>query len=161
MATIGLAETAAHQIAGEFSVLEATTVTVEVQGAADSGLASSVQLPWDVEPRLNRLNGVIAAGAIALVSRGEQVPRSVQALDPLARTDASVDLYVASPGLFDVVEAGLAAGRFFDSGHSERKDAVVVIGSSAAQRLGVHRLNEQPAIFLDQSPLVIIGVIEV
>ena len=60
VATLGLSKTAANQIVGRFDALAATDVVVSP--SARAGGAGRSVLPWDAEARLQRLNGVVAAG---------------------------------------------------------------------------------------------------
>ena len=53
----------------------------------------------------------------------------------------------------------LATGRVPDSGHSSRSDRVVVLGPNAAQRLNISRVDQQPAIYLDDRLYLVIGIL--
>ncbi|NOX31715.1 MAG: ABC transporter permease, partial [Actinobacteria bacterium] len=76
-------------------------------------------------------------------------------------TQFDIDVVAASPGLFDVTRARLAQGRFFDSGHDNRGDNVAVLGPAAAQRLNIVRIDNQPAIFVGEEPLIVIGILDI
>jgi macrolide transport system ATP-binding/permease protein len=65
----------------------------------------------------------------------------------------------ASPGLFGAVHARLSAGRFFDAGHSKRADRVLVLGPNAALRLGIDRVDQQPAVFVGDRLYAVIGLL--
>jgi putative ABC transport system permease protein len=65
----------------------------------------------------------------------------------------------ASPGLFAAVHARLVTGRLFDAGHSRRGDRVLVLGPNAAQRLGITRIDDQPAVFLGDRLYTVIGLL--
>lgn len=160
VATLGLANTAGNQIVGRFDELSATSVTVE---NARSGFFSSDRapsaIPVDAEARLTRLNGVVAAGTSGRVQIDGLV-RSVPINDPLGRSEHSIDVYATSPGILDAVRGSMRTGRFFDEGHSERGDPVAVLGPSAAARLNINRVDQQPAIFIADTTLVVIGIID-
>ena len=69
--TMGIARTAGAQIVERFDALAATTVSVEAaQRPGPGGGNNRSVLPWDVEDRLNRLNGVVSSGALADVDTG-------------------------------------------------------------------------------------------
>lgn len=160
VATLGLANTAGNQIVGHFDELAATTVSVEnVRSGFFSSSRTQTAIPFDAQRRLTRLNGVTAAGTLGRV-QVEGLFRSVPINDPLGRSEHSIDLYAASPGLFDAAQAQLSTGRFFDEGHSDRREPVAVIGAGAAARLNINRVDQQPAIFIDNKTLVVVGIVE-
>ena len=162
VATLGLAKTAGNQIVSRFDELEATEVTVEPRESR-SGLArqqaATSAIPWDAEARLARLNGVTAVGTVTGVDTGGRLARSVPVIDPRGQTEFQIPLVAASPGLFAATRATLFTGRVFDEGHDERGDRVAVLGPGAARRLNVTRVDNTPAIFVGDEPLVVIGVL--
>jgi macrolide transport system ATP-binding/permease protein len=157
VATLGVSKTAGNQIVGRFDELAATEVVVEP--AETSGGLADV-LPWSAEERLSRLNGVTAAGTLSDVSIGAALVSAVPVVDPRGQTAFSMSVRAASPGLFDAVRATVGAGRWFDSGHSDRRDAVAVLGRTAAERLGISRVDHAPAIFVGDRLYVVIGIID-
>jgi len=54
----------------------------------------------------------------------------------------------------------LKTGRFFDDGHDQRADKVVVLGKHAAERLGINRVDSQPAVFIGDEPYTVIGILD-
>jgi putative ABC transport system permease protein len=156
--TLGLGQTASGQITQRFDLAVATRVAVQ-PGENDGGDAVT-SLPWDAAARVLRLNGVEAAGTFSRLDVGEDLVRSVAVVDP--RSDAAHQLAViaASPGLFDAVRGKLRTGRTFDDGHDRRRDRVVVLGKNAAQRLGINRVDAQPAVFLGDQPYTVIGILD-
>jgi macrolide transport system ATP-binding/permease protein len=157
VATLGLSKTASNQIVGHFDALEATDIVVS-PSVAGGGARGNV-LPWDSEERLRRLNGVVAAGTIADVDVRGALVRSVPINDPLAAGATQLPMKAVSPGVFAAVHAQLAAGRFFDAGHSHRGDRVVVLGVNAAKRVGISRVDDQPAIFIGDRLYVVVGIL--
>lgn len=157
VATLGLSKTASSQIVGHFDALSATDVVISpsVRGGGSGGLV----LPWDAEARLLRLNGVVAAGTLSDVDTRGALVRSVPVNDPLAAGAIQLPMKAASPGLFRAVHAELATGRFFDAGHSRRADRVLVLGANAARRLGIERVDQQPAVFVGDRLYTVIGVL--
>jgi hypothetical protein len=109
-----------------------------------------VAIPADAETRLLRLNGVNAAGSLGPVDVGTALVRSVPIPDPLAQTEFQIAVYGGSPGLLEAVRGELATGRWFDWGHSERADRVAILGTGAAQRLNVTRVDQQPVVFVGE-----------
>jgi putative ABC transport system permease protein len=157
VATLGLSKTAGNQIVGRFDALSATDVVVSP--SARAGGAGATVLPWDAESRLLRLNGVAAAGTLSDVDVRGDLVRSVPVNDPLAAGAVQLPMKAASPGLFRAVHAGLSTGRLFDAGHSLRGDRVLVLGPNAARRLGIARVDEQPAVFVGDRVYAVIGLL--
>jgi ABC-type lipoprotein release transport system permease subunit len=157
VATLGLSKTAANQIVGHFDALAATDIVVSP--SARAGGAGAAVLPWDAEARLVRLNGVAAAGTLSDVDVRGALARSVPINDPLAAGAIQLPMKAASPGLFRAVRAQLATGRLFDAGHSRRADRVLVLGPNAARRLGIARVDQQPAIFVGDRLYAVIGLL--
>lgn len=161
VSTLGLAKTAGNQIVTRFDALAATSVTVEnrSQGFGPTDGQQESHIPWDSQDRLSRLNGVVAAGTESLVDTNNELVRSVPINDPLGQSEFSVDVYAASPGLFEAIGATLATGRFFDAGHNERSEPIAILGPGAARRLNVSRVDQQPAIFIGDTTLVVAGIL--
>jgi cell division protein FtsX len=157
VATIGLSKTAGNQIVGRFDALAATDVIVSPSTRA--GGSGATVLPWDAAARLRRLNGVAAAGTLSDVDVRGALVRSVPVNDPLAAGAVQLPVKAASPGLFRAVRARLATGRLFDDGHSRRADRVLVLGPNAARRLGITRVDQEPAVFVGDRLYAVIGLL--
>ena len=160
VATLGVAQTAGNQIISTFNELSATSVVVTTDRGFFGDNAPRVQLPWDSETRLKRLNGVVAAGSMADVNIGAALTRSVPLNDPLGQTEFQIPMIAVSHGLFAASRAELATGRWFDQGHSERADRVAVLGVGAARRLNITRVGQQPVIFVGDLSFVVIGIVD-
>jgi macrolide transport system ATP-binding/permease protein len=102
---------------------------------------------------------VAAAGTLADVDVRGALVRSVPINDPLAAGAIQLPMKAASPGLFAAIHARLAAGRLFDAGHSARADRVLVLGPNAARRLGIVRVDDQPAVFVGDRLYAVIGLL--
>ena len=159
VATLGVAHTAGNQIISSFNELSATSVVVTTEGGFFGDNAPRARLPWDSEQRLNRLNGVVAAGTMADADIGGALTRSVPINDPLGQSEFQIPVIAASPGLYPAVRGRLATGRWFDHGHSERADRVAVLGAGAAQRLNIARVGQQPVVFVDDVSFAVIGIL--
>lgn len=162
VATLGISRTAGNQIVGRFDELAATQVTVKARssgGGSSSGSSSRrAPLPWNVELRLDRLNGVVAAGAVAEVSNPGAV-RTAPLRDPENITEQLVPVYASSVGFLDSVRGQIVNGRWFDQGHVDRIDRVVVIGADVADQFGISRLDAQPGIFIGDELFTVIGIL--
>lgn len=158
VATLGLSKTASAQIVGRFDEVAATDIVVS-PSRRGSVTVTSV-LPFQVEARLQRLNGVVAAGSLSDVDVRGALASSVPVNDPLGQTRVQLPVKAASAGLWRAVRARLATGRFPDAGHSARADRVVVLGRNAAGRLNVDRVDHQPAILLGDRLYLVIGILD-
>jgi putative ABC transport system permease protein len=159
--TVGLAQTAAGQIARQFDAVAATQVVVEPASAQTrDGQRATGRIPWDVEERLGRIAGVEVVGAIAPVSIGDARITAVPVNDPSAPALASPQVLATTPHMLEAVGGTVVTGRYFDEGHDARADRIVVLGARAAQRLGVHRVDRQPSIFIGDRSYTVIGIID-
>lgn len=159
--TVGLAQTAAGQIARQFDAVAATQVVVESATARTwGGERATGRIPWDVEDRLSRIAGVESVGGIATVDVAQAWITAVPVNDPSAPALAAPQVMATTAGLLEAVRGRVVTGRYFDAGHDARADRVVVLGARAAQRLGVHRVDRQPSIFIGERPYTVIGIVD-
>lgn len=158
VATIGLSKTAGNRIVGRFDLLAATQVLVEPATQGFLGNQAGGRLPLDSEDRVRRLNGVTRAGAYGAIDAGGSGARPAFGVE--IEDAEPIRMLAASPGLLEAVRGHLASGRFFDRGHDERRDRVVVLGAGAAERLGIGRVDQGPAIYVGLDLYTVIGVID-
>jgi ABC-type antimicrobial peptide transport system permease subunit len=158
VATLGLSRTAGNQIIGRFDELAATEVTVSALPAEEGRPAND--LPWDSASRMQRLNGVVAAGTLSNVDVDGALVRGTPVDEPGRRSAFKVPVEAASPDLFTAVRAVLREGRLPDAGHSLRADKVAVLGPNAARLLGVQRVDGLPAISIGDEVFLVVGVLE-
>jgi macrolide transport system ATP-binding/permease protein len=160
MATIGISRTAGAQIVSRFDALAATYVVAEPR--TDPGLTNtrSSSIPWDAQARMERLNGVTAAGTLSDVNVNDALVRSVAVQDPFDPTEFQKTIKAASPGLFAAVRTKLAAGRTFDTLMNDAAAPVAVIGRLTAADLGISRVDQRPALFIGDRPFEVIAIIE-
>jgi ABC-type antimicrobial peptide transport system permease subunit len=167
VATLGISRTAGNQIVERFSELAATQVTVQPRSGSGGNQAggdaarrgTAGVLPWEVEDRLDRLNGVVASGAVADIPNPGGI-RTVPFIDPTTLSERTLPVFAASPGLFEAVRGHIAAGRWFDSGHVERKDRVAVLGIDIAEELGINRVDNLPGVFIGDDLFTVIGILD-
>ncbi|WP_460658529.1 ABC transporter permease [Kribbella italica] len=153
--TVGLGQTAAGQITQRFDLAAATRVVVQPDDKAEGEAAT--QLPWDAPERIKRLNGVEAAGLFSMLDVGDDLVRSVAGI---GKDGYALQVMAGSAGLFDAVRSQLRTGRFFDAGHDTRADKVVVLGKHAAEKLGINRVDSQPAVFIGDQAYTVIGILD-
>ena len=89
MATLGLSRTASNRIVGRFDELVATEIIVQARPAPSRAVA--VQIPWDAETRLDRLEGVVASGTLSAVDVGGALVRTSPVSDPACGAAAGLD----------------------------------------------------------------------
>jgi macrolide transport system ATP-binding/permease protein len=158
VATLGVSKTAGNQIVARFDVLSATEIVVRPSDSFAGQRTST--LPWTAQERMERLNGVVAAGTLSDVDVKGALVRSVPINDTVGITEFQTTIKAASPGTFRAVRTRLAQGRVFDAGHSARGDRVAVIGRGIAERLNLTRVDQQPAVFIGNRLFVVLGIID-
>lgn len=176
VAVLGLTSTATGQISKSFNLLQDTTVTVQDQGAntsdptatqttrTTSSTANGMDFPADSDARLQRLNGVAAAGVWWTVP----LRRAVISQRPDVTSDAagsrtggtSINLFAASPGALHAMEPTLATGVLYNDFHQSRRAYVCLLGPSAARLLGVTRTDNQTAVFVNGTAYTVIGIVK-
>ena len=159
VATLGLTRTAGNRIISQFDQLAATELFISARPGQQSGAVDPHALPWDAAARLQRLNGVVAAGTLSEVAVGDSLVSASPVKDPLGQRAFKLALRAASPELYAAVRAKLAAGRLTDAGHSARADKVVVVGSDVARKLGITNLAQLPAVFVGDHLFLVVGVL--
>lgn len=161
VATVGLSQSAAAQIARDFDAAassQAIVRPVEI-ATADGSVAAAGQLPWDAAARVGTLSGVASAALLSEVpSEGLEIA-AVQVNDPAAAPSTPPALMAASGDLVGAVQATVRSGRVFDDGHDARGDRVAVLGAHAAERFGIPHVGSGPSIFLGGRPYAVIGII--
>ena len=158
VATLGLSRTASNRVATRFDELTATEIFVTARPPATNSLSN--ELPWDAPIRLERLNGVVAAGSVRNVDVGDALVTTSPVSDPQRQTDFKMSVQAASPGLYEAIRATLRIGRVPDLLHSERAERVAVLGPSAAECLGISRLEQLPAISIGDELFLVVGILD-
>jgi macrolide transport system ATP-binding/permease protein len=157
VATLGLSRTAGNRIVGHFDALAATEVVVSRSKTASPDASA---LPWDAGARLERLNGVVAAGTLSTVNIGSQQVSTSPISDPTKETEFQLAVQAASPDLFEAVRASLRNGRLLDEGNSVRGDRVVVLGPNAAEKLQIAGVEQVPALRIGDQIYTVIGILD-
>ncbi len=150
VATLGIAETASHQVSARFDALRSTELRIEPTSQDDVEA-----FPSDARSRLRRLNGVVHVGRWWLLSERAGVAKLALDDDVISST-----LVAASSDALAAAGAHLAAGRGFDRYVTRSGGAVALIGRDLARRLEIGSLTDQPAIFVDGVALTVIGIVD-
>ena len=157
VATLGLSRTASNRVISQFDELAATEMVVTAKSSI-AGVDPQA-IPWDAPARLQRLNGVAAAGNLSEVDIGDMLVSASPMKDPKRQTAFNLTIQAASPDLFSAVRANLDSGRFYDLGHSMRADRVAVLGPNAALRLGLVDITQLPAIAIGDQLYLVVGIL--
>jgi macrolide transport system ATP-binding/permease protein len=158
VATLGLTRTAGNRIISQFDQVAATELFVSAKPGI-TGMIDPTAIPWDAPQRLQRLNGVVAAGTMSDINIGNALVRTSPVKDPLKQTSFKLSVHAASPDLYRAVRAHLKCGRVPDAGHSERAERVAVLGPDAADRLGLSGLEQLPALYIGDHLYLLIGIL--
>lgn len=158
VATMGLSRTAGNRIVGRFDELAATEIVVSPRPSASGPAAAA--MPWDAPERINRLNGIVAVGNLSVVDVGTRLVASTPVRDPQNQSAFNLTVSAASPGLFAAVRAELRTGALIDAAHSMRHERVAVLGPNAAERLGITRVDQLPAITIGDDVYLVIGILD-
>jgi putative ABC transport system permease protein len=153
VATTGLATTAKAQVGESFDALKATEVIVVPQRADGTNPFRD-----DVEDQLGRLNGVNAAGVFWTIDNDTLDVRATAT--PTAPQPSDIPVFAAEPGAIAASRPTVAAGVVFDDFHDENHEHVAVLGRHAADRLGVARIDHQPAVFIGNIGYTVVGILD-
>ncbi|MEW1587144.1 ABC transporter permease [Micromonospora vinacea] len=160
IAVLGLTATAGGHVSQRFDMLAATEVSVRDVGTGDP-LDTEISFREDATARVSALNGVVRAGVWWTAPlRDPSISSHPVQLDDGTSPGSGLSLYAAEPSALAAMRPGLQSGRLYDSFHQSRKERVAVLGRLAADRLGIQRLDTQPAVFVNGTPYTVVGVIE-
>ncbi|MFD0571160.1 ABC transporter permease [Kitasatospora gansuensis] len=112
-----------------------------------------MSFPADADERLRRIDGVEAAGVWWTVP-GNPVLSS----RPTGTETPGPTVFAATPGAVAAMAPTLLTGVPLDAFAEHTAQPVVMLGQAAAERLGVSRLDAQPAVFLNGLPYTVIGI---
>ena len=159
VATVGFAQTGARQMQAAFDAVAATQGVVKP--IEDPMVAGAVlnNLPWDSGPRAETLNGVVAAGTVSKLELPGAKILAAPLYDPKAPPARSPAVMAASPGLLEAVAGQMYEGVWFSWFHESQQANVVVLGAKAARLLGVSRVDNQPAVFINGVPFTVVGIL--
>jgi putative ABC transport system permease protein len=159
VAILGLTATAGGQIDKRFTVQAATEVVVEDVGSGESH--HDISFPADAGTRIAGLNGVVDAGVWWPVPLPDpQIAAAPDVSGPGAGRGSGVGVVAAEPGALAAMEPTLATGRLYDRFHQSRTERVAVLGIAAAGQLGIGRLDALPAVFINQTPYTVVGILD-
>jgi putative ABC transport system permease protein len=155
VAVLGLTATASGQISEDFSVLKATEVYVNDAGQADPD-GSVYSFPQDAEGRVSSLAGVRACG-VAWPIPGT-LAEAVTAIDAFTGPQM-IPVTAVSPGYLAALHPTFASGRGLARFEAESGIHAAVLGSAAAQRLGLDVDDAGATVYLAGSAYVVVGIL--
>jgi putative ABC transport system permease protein len=151
VAVLGLSSSSQAGLLAEIDRLGTNMLTLE---AGQSVTGQPAQLPLEAPARITHLADVQRLAHTALV-KGENVYRS--RLIPVTNT-GGLQVRAASPNLLSVLNTGLARGAWLTPGTA--REPVAVLGSAAAQRLGIERIFPDQRIWLGGQWFNVAGVLD-
>ena len=121
--------------------------------AGQSVLGGDSKLPGDASAMIRRLGPVEQAAAITAVNT---TVRRNHLISP--QETGGIGVYAAESQVVDTLEAALAEGRFLDEATTDVP--AIVLGSVAAQRLGLSSLDDGPMVYLNGHWFNVIGILD-
>lgn len=150
VAVLGISESSRADLLASLDRLGTNLLTVQAGTGFGAGDAT---LPVESEAMLRRIGPVEAASSVtsvdATVRRTDLIPED--------RT-AGVSVKAADPALLDTLAGTVATGEWLDEVRSGLP--VVVLGSVAAERLGITSLDGQPQVWIDDRWFTVIGILD-
>ncbi|GAA1990092.1 ABC transporter permease [Catenulispora subtropica] len=160
---LGLTATAAGQIDKRFTVLSATEVGVDDTGTAHGQGQQpdpAISFTPDAGARVEALHGVVHAGVYWPVPlRSPRLGAAPDLQSGAAGDGSGLAVYAADPGALAAMHPTLTAGTLYNAFHEGRQERVAVLGAAAASRLGITRLDAEPAVFVDGTAYTVVGII--
>jgi len=150
VAVLGLSESSRSALLAQLDRLG--TNLLQVQAGSGLGLGNA-QLPATAKPMIGRIDGVQHVSGVANLSanvyRTDRIPTS---------HTGGITVKAVDTDLLSTLNGTLATGRFLDA--ALEKYPVAVLGSVAAQRLGITDLSGAPHIWLGHRWFAVAGILK-
>jgi putative ABC transport system permease protein len=128
------------------------TNLLQVQPGRDM-FGQNTQLPTDAQAMIRRITGVQSAAAT------RTVPTTVRRTDKISsQISGGIAVIATEPQLINTLGASLSTGRFLDDAFV--KYPAVVLGSEAANRLGIHSIEGQPIVDIGGNWFEVVGILD-
>jgi putative ABC transport system permease protein len=151
VAVLGISASSQADLLNTIDKLGTNLLTAQ---AGQSFFGDNSQLPTTAGAKISALRGVQQAAAVYSVS-GATVRRT-SLVDKNESLGISVD--AADLNLPQTLSAGLAAGHFLTA--AEARYPAVVLGSIAAQRLGIDSLHGSPQVYIGGVYYTVVGILK-
>lgn len=164
IAISGIGSTANGQIAKDFNELQATHITVADYDTKNNHI-NNYNFPKDASQRIERLNGVKAAGVYYQIPGiGNQDEKEIISNQPAINNphDYSnvLSLFAASGHTINAIDAKFKSGVNFNDIYEEYEMPVAILGSIAAQKLGVTSVITNPIVFVNNQAYNVVGILD-
>ncbi|HKA02681.1 MAG TPA: ABC transporter permease [Acidimicrobiales bacterium] len=150
VAVLGIAASGRADLLAQLDRLGTNRLTVQ---AGQSFLGKDSKLPEDATAMIRRIGPVIsAAGTTAVkasVRRTDQIP---------AAETGGISVVATEPELLAAVNGTVRTGSFLNA--ATAKYPAVVLGSKAAERLGIHSLEGNPVVYLGGRWFSVVGILD-
>jgi len=148
---LGLSASSQAGLLAEIDRLGTNMLTVE---AGQSFTGGAAKLPLEAPARITHLDNVQQVADTALLKE-EKVYRN--SMIPLARS-GGLQVRATSLNLLSVLSTGVARGNWLNEGTA--REPVAVLGSVAAERLGIDRIFPDKRIWLGHQWFNVVGILE-
>ena len=151
VAVLGLSSSSQAGLLAEIDRLGTNLLTIEAGESLSGGAAA---MPREAPARITLLGDVQRVAHTALL-KDEYVYRS--SLIPATNT-GGLQVQATSPNLLAVLGTGVARGRWLNDGTA--REPVAVLGSAAADRLGIDRIHAEQRIWLGGQWFNVAGILK-
>lgn len=150
LAVLGIAESSRATLLAELDRIGSNLLTVT---AGQTFLGSDSALPADATRMIDRVGPVESATSVS------QTSATVRRTDRIDEAETGgIAVQATDQGLLDALGGSLAAGRFIDEAVGAYP--AVVLGSVAAERLGIADLDEPRMVWIDDRWWAVVGIME-
>jgi putative ABC transport system permease protein len=150
VAVLGLSESSKSDLIASLDRLGTNLLVVEAGGGIGFGSGTLVETAEDMVSRIGPVESVAAVGSVeANVYRTDLVPST---------RSGGLSVKVASPTLLDTLGGSMAEGRFLSD--SPDPLPVVVVGSVAADRLGIADFDGAAMLWVEDQWFGVIGIMD-
>lgn len=150
VAVLGISASGRADLLAQLDELGTNRLTVK---AGQSFLGDESKLPEDATAMIRRVGPVTSAagttGVDASVRRTDRIP---------PEETGGISVVATEPELLSAVDGSVRTGSFLNAATS--KYPAVVLGSKAAERLGIHDLTANPVVYLGGHWFVVVGILE-
>lgn len=148
VAVLGISASSKADLIAEIDKLGTNLLQVR---AGDNVVGGNATLPVTAPAMIHRVGPVESASSVSALNTNVQRNRFVEGANAL-------DVLATEPDLLTTLEGQLADGRFLDEGTATLP--TVVLGSVAADRLGIGDLRGGPTVQIAGRTFAVIGILE-
>ncbi len=150
VSVLGISSSSRAELVAELNALGTNLLAVQ---PGSNTFGETVQMPEAAPDMIRRIGPVESAGSLTKINtsarRNEHIPTT---------NGQGLDVVAVEPDLFVTVGAKPAVGRTIDDSTEELP--VVVLGSVAAERLGIRSLADGPRVFISNRWFDVVGILE-